>query len=96
MFTIKSANLVTEKRIIVPSNQECPICWHSIQGPSLSNFSKGLQSTIVITKCGHAFHQDCISSWISNNPSCPICSNKWEVDRLIKFKNLDGKNEKED
>ncbi|CAH0730761.1 unnamed protein product, partial [Brenthis ino] len=31
---------------------------------------------IHVTKCGHVFHYQCLSQWISRSKSCPQCRNK--------------------
>ena len=27
-------------------------------------------------KCGHAFHEGCVSTWLNKNPTCPMCRAK--------------------
>tara|TARA_B100001094_G_scaffold319286_1_gene363911 strand:+ start:9478 stop:10035 length:558 start_codon:yes stop_codon:yes gene_type:complete len=44
-------------------SEQCPIC--------LENFEEGM--TIVETQCNHKFHNACISRWLQNNTSCPVC-----------------------
>jgi len=29
--------------------------------------------------CGHKFHMHCISKWIKEHSTCPLCSSHWEV-----------------
>ena len=79
MFSIKKMNLVSERRLLLPSNQECPICWNSIHSTSNINQSKGLTCKIIVTSCGHSFHEDCVNSWIKRNKTCPLCSNNWSI-----------------
>ncbi|XP_038207198.1 E3 ubiquitin-protein ligase TRAIP [Zerene cesonia] len=31
---------------------------------------------IYVTKCGHIFHNNCLSQWIARSKSCPQCRNK--------------------
>ncbi|KAL3833025.1 hypothetical protein ACJIZ3_007762 [Penstemon smallii] len=42
---------------------ECPIC--------LSQFEQGDQ--IRMLPCSHAFHAECIDTWIVTNPTCSLC-----------------------
>ena len=41
----------------------CSICLNSTD----------TSNTIKLPKCGHSFHQGCISSWLLENTSCPLC-----------------------
>lgn len=84
VFEIEEVRLVCERVQKIPSNCDCPICWCSIHSSSISNQSKGKPSDVVISACDHAFHTECIESWISNNPTCPICSSKWKVKKVLK------------
>ncbi|XP_039759833.1 E3 ubiquitin-protein ligase TRAIP-like isoform X2 [Pararge aegeria] len=31
---------------------------------------------LIVTKCGHIFHHNCLSKWIERSKSCPQCRNK--------------------
>ena len=33
---------------------------------------------VVWGKCAHAFHLPCITRWLQNNQTCPICRRDWE------------------
>jgi hypothetical protein len=48
-------------------DSECIVC-----SKNLTNLKQGL---IVVTPCGHRFHQKCIEKWITNfdQKTCPIC-----------------------
>ena len=40
--------------------------------------SKGLSTVeiipeIIILKCNHIFHNQCITKWLNNNNTCPNC-----------------------
>ncbi|XP_040275547.1 RING finger protein 44-like [Bufo bufo] len=43
--------------------QSCIIC--------LTDFTKGEQVTSL--PCGHIYHHACITQWLQNNRSCPLC-----------------------
>ena len=30
-------------------------------------------NSVVKTLCGHLYHKDCLTSWLSNNRTCPLC-----------------------
>lgn len=38
---------------------------------------------VVVTNCGHAFHNECIQGWIRINAICPVCRN--EVLQLLRY-----------
>ncbi|KAK9164118.1 hypothetical protein Syun_005020 [Stephania yunnanensis] len=48
----------------VAVNVECAIC--------LEEFIAG-NSCMVLEPCNHMFHEDCISSWLVAEPTCPVC-----------------------
>jgi len=50
-----------------PLSAPCPEC-QATPGPSCAP-SKGV--------CGHVYHGHCISRWLLERPSCPMCSAAW-------------------
>ena len=36
------------------------------------------QQEIVKTKCNHIFHLNCLSNWVNQSKTCPICRNEME------------------
>lgn len=45
---------------------ECPECSICL------NLYKN-NDNIIITKCNHHFHYDCILEWLNNKGTCPLC-----------------------
>ncbi|XP_006823817.1 uncharacterized protein LOC102804032 [Saccoglossus kowalevskii] len=43
-------------------NDVCAICWLP------------LETTVVITRCGHFFHGRCLEKWIVIKETCPLCN----------------------
>lgn len=58
--TLIDIKIVTEKTI-----ESCIICFDQLITPDNSNY--------IIIKCGHKYHQECLSEWIKIKSSCPIC-----------------------
>lgn len=55
-------------------NETCPICrCHLFEAPCNGNIINP-----VVGVCNHAFHYECISSWLKNqNKNCPLCNQTW-------------------
>lgn len=51
--------------IIHINDNECPICLNIITSKEK-----------YITNCNHMFHKECITEWILNTYTCPICRTK--------------------
>lgn len=77
-FEIIEAKLISTWRYILEKNSDCAICFSSLSSQSVSDIHKGIDSKIVIGKCGHSYHEACITPWLRENDRCPLCSIKWE------------------
>ncbi|CAN6244607.1 unnamed protein product [Urochloa humidicola] len=44
---------------------ECAVC--------LSEFEDGERLRLLLPKCSHAFHTDCIAHWLAGHVTCPVC-----------------------
>lgn len=45
-----------------PTGKECPICYDMIY-----------QNDMCALPCAHIFHGSCVTQWLRQNPSCPVC-----------------------
>ncbi len=67
-------------------SKECIICKRSLFEPSyemVSDNANILNDTeIVIGKCGHIFHGDCLGKWLKTCDTCPIDKVKWCLHRV--------------
>ncbi len=67
-------------------SRECVICKRLLCEPSydtISNNSSIIDDVeIVIGKCGHMFHGDCLDKWLKNCDICPIDKVKWCLHRI--------------
>lgn len=65
---------------------ECIICKVSLLEPNYDivcdNKNILNDNDIVIGKCGHMFHGDCLGKWLKNCDSCPIDKVKWCLHRV--------------
>lgn len=59
----------------------CGICQSAFEGTAPGVKYPGEDCPVVWGKCGHAFHLQCVSKWLSqpsSKNSCPICRQEWE------------------
>lgn len=57
----------------------CGICQSAFEGVAPGVKYPGDECPVVWGKCGHAFHLQCVSTWLnSNRNTCPICRSEWE------------------
>jgi hypothetical protein len=62
----KSMNIKTESISSLYSPKSCPICMEEYKVGDEICWSRN-------TDCYHAFHLDCILSWLMENDECPMC-----------------------
>ena len=63
-----------------PENEECIICFDDLND----------ESSKVVFKCDHKFHDACIFEWLKKNPTCPLCRHHFRIgllQKIIKFLN---------
>lgn len=65
--------------------KECVICKRSLLEPSYETLSVNTNimndNEILIGKCGHMFHSDCMCIWLKKSDFCPIDKVKWCLHR---------------
>jgi hypothetical protein len=69
----------TEVNIPMPAESTCSIC------------QENMNNATRIRACGHCFHQECISQWLSMNVRCPMC--RHDVRTLLVNSTLTTSNE---
>lgn len=81
-FEVTDINIFSSWVFNLPKNKECTICRCSLNGPSLYNQEKGIDSYVVNGVCEHSFHYECIKSWTDKNKYCPNCIQSWQYQQL--------------
>ncbi|KOO34105.1 anaphase promoting complex subunit 11 [Chrysochromulina tobinii] len=56
----------------------CGICHMPLDGCAPGAAGPGDDSPVVWGRCSHYFHLMCITTWLHNKNTCPICRRKWE------------------
>ena len=46
------------------TGMECAVCLEEIEGDELAR---------VVLTCNHAFHLECVNTWLSKHSVCPLC-----------------------
>ena len=82
-FKIKTVHMFSSWGYNLPTNQDCTICRCNLNTASLYNQEKCIDSHIIIGKCQHSFHEECIRPWVAKNKHCPICVQVWQVSHKI-------------
>ena len=66
--------------------KECIICKRNLMEPSYEMISDNKNITndndILIGKCGHIFHSDCLCEWLKTSECCPIDKVRWCFHRV--------------
>lgn len=66
--------------------KECVICKRLLSEPSYDTICDNAcimnETEIVIGKCGHMFHGDCLGKWLKTCDTCPIDKVKWCLHRI--------------
>jgi hypothetical protein len=64
-------------------NENCPICFETIETKQIKNDFEKIDKTIVTLECGHNFHHECVVDWFKNvintkrtQTYCPYCREK--------------------
>ena len=58
----------------------CGICQMPFEGCPPGVMYPGDGAPVVWGTCGHAFHLQCVSQWLSSKNTCPICRREWEFE----------------
>jgi anaphase-promoting complex subunit 11 len=56
----------------------CSICQNPFEGVAPGVKYPGDDSAVVFGKCGHAFHLQCVNTWLNTRSTCPFCRGDWE------------------
>mmetsp|Transcript_130316 Transcript_130316/g.377001 ORF Transcript_130316/g.377001 Transcript_130316/m.377001 type:complete len:126 (+) Transcript_130316:90-467(+) len=60
-------------------DEVCGICQSAFEGVAPGIKYPGDECPVVFGKCGHAFHLQCVATWLNaSRQTCPICRRDWE------------------
>jgi len=76
-FEILDTKLLSTWCYNLKTNTDCTICRTDLNNNSIYAQEKGTDSYVVVGECNHAFHYECIESWIKTTNKCPICFKPW-------------------
>jgi hypothetical protein len=69
------------------NEKDCIICKRSLYEPSYDQITDNTkllnEQDIIIGKCGHCYHHDCMQKWLNaGNKNCPIDKVEWHTHRV--------------
>ncbi len=69
----------------------CTICRNSLMEKCISCIADGKYNPISVClvlngKCGHSYHDHCITQWVKTQPTCPVDMQPWEIIPLLSTK----------
>ena len=56
----------------------CSICLFDCHQEQDEQDEQDEQEQIIKTNCNHVFHLTCLSKWVNQSKTCPICRNEME------------------
>ncbi len=83
LYPIRSYN-TTEKNCQICKNENL-VCAECLKNKTTID---EIDCAFALGKCGHGFHYHCISRWLKESDSCPLCNIPW----LWKSKNINVSN----
>ena len=66
-------------------SEPCPICLNNMKDTASELNDGGL---VVLEKCSHVYHTNCIKAWSDVTNSCPLCKSRFTI--LSVFQTYDG------
>ncbi|KAF2879091.1 hypothetical protein ILUMI_27079 [Ignelater luminosus] len=68
---VRSLPYYTSATTSEPAHEKemCVVCWATMKPLRRLN-------------CGHVFHYDCVSTWLSEKPTCPLCRKQQYYTRM--------------
>lgn len=54
------------------AGEQCPICQNEME----------LGEIVIELRCRHVYHEECISFWLRDENTCPICKDCLQTEKI--------------